>query len=59
MLAATIIPVMDRVIVPTHHGPKATAHGVHRGNGRTDPCGRWPPAGVTGLTTARPMTRCS
>ena len=30
MLAATIIPVMDWVIMLTHHGPKATAYDVHR-----------------------------
>jgi hypothetical protein len=30
MLAATTIPVMDWVIVLTHHGPKDTAYGVHR-----------------------------
>ena len=29
MLAATIIPVADAVIVITHHGPNATAYGVH------------------------------
>jgi hypothetical protein len=30
MLAATIIPVMDWVVMLTHHGPEATAYGVHR-----------------------------
>ena len=36
MLAATIIPATDWVIVLAHHGPEATAYGVRRGNGRTD-----------------------
>ena len=29
MLAATLIPVADSVIVIRHHGSKATAYGVH------------------------------
>jgi len=29
MLAATLIPAADAAIVITHHGPKATAYGVH------------------------------
>ena len=29
MLAATLIPIGDSVIVIRHHGSKATAYGVH------------------------------
>ena len=29
MLAATLIPIGDPVIVIRHHGSKATAYGVH------------------------------
>jgi hypothetical protein len=29
MQAATIIPVMDWLIVLTHHGPEGHAYGVH------------------------------
>ena len=31
MLAATIIPVIDGVIVLRHHGPKSAAYGYHWG----------------------------
>jgi len=29
MLAATLIPIADSVIVLAHHGSKATAYGIH------------------------------
>ena len=55
MQAATTIPVMVWVIVLTHHDPKATAYGVHRATAVL----MLATAGVTCLTTARPITRCS